>query len=59
LIQWFIATYPTFNQDPDQAVRDRIACILGNPVDNYQIDLSYLRLQPTLGNFSENEVVTW
>ena len=47
--QNFAAKYPTFAQDPDQAVYDAMSCRLGNPVDSYQIDLSYLRLRPTLG----------
>ena len=45
----FIAQYPTFQQDPDQAVWEALFLRLGNPTDNYEVDLSYLRLQPTLG----------
>ena len=45
----FVAKYPTFAEDPDQAVYDAIALRLGNPVDYYETDLSYLRLRPTLG----------
>ena len=44
----FAAQYPNYLQDPDQSVWDRISCLLGSPVDSYQIDLGDLRLRPTL-----------
>lgn len=45
----FKIQYPNYAQDPDQAIYDRMNCNLGNPVETYEIDLSYLRLRPTLG----------
>ncbi len=45
----FLAKYPNYAQDPDQAIYDRMVCVLGNPVESYEVDLSYLRLNPTLG----------
>ena len=45
---WFNTKFPTFSTDPDPAVY----FFMGNhivPVENYEIDLSYLRLRPTLG----------
>ena len=46
--QNFIAKYPNFGQDPDQAVYDAITFRL-QPIDDYQIDLGDLRLRPTIG----------
>lgn len=46
--QCFIKKYPNYEADPDQAVYDLMSYRL-IPVEDYQIDLSYLRLQPTLG----------
>ncbi len=51
----FVARYPDFGADPDQAVYDAMTFRL-QPVDNYEIDLSYLRLQPTLW---PGQVQTW
>ena len=45
----FLAQYPNYNQDPDQAIFDRVSRRLGFPVESYQVDLSDLRLRPTLG----------
>jgi hypothetical protein len=50
----FVLKYPNFAEDPDQAVYD-IMVIRLQPVDSYEIDLSYLRLQPTLGYYPQ----TW
>lgn len=44
----FVALYPNFAADPDGAVWDAMIVKL-QPIDDYQIDLSYLRLRPTLG----------
>ena len=54
--QWFVQKYPTFPADPDLAVNDKITCILGNPVESYQVDLSDLRLRPTI---APGIVQTW
>lgn len=55
----FMLQYPTYAQDPDQAVWDRINGILSNPVDNYQVDLGYIRLNPTLANYPFRSTQTW
>jgi hypothetical protein len=44
----FILKYLNYAADPDDAVYDRITRKL-IPVESYEVDLSYLRLQPTLG----------
>lgn len=51
----FLAKYPTYNQDPDQAIYDFMLFRL-EPVTEYQIDLTDLRFQPTLGALAPN---TW
>ena len=43
----FVAQYPNYAADPDQAVYDLMKVRL-TPVEYYQIDLSYLRLRPTI-----------
>lgn len=45
--QCFIAKYPTYAQDPEPAVYDFMQAKLW-PTNEYQIDLSDLRLQPTI-----------
>lgn len=45
----FLLKYPNYVADPDQAIYDSMNCLLGNPVESYEVDLSDLRLQPTLG----------
>lgn len=44
--QWFIQQYPTYGQDSDQAVYDFMTRGLQS-VDDYQVDMTFLRLQPT------------
>lgn len=44
----FVLAYPDYANDPDQAVYDRMTRRLV-PVESYEVDLSDLRLQPTLG----------
>ena len=46
----FAQAYPNYAADPDQAVYDRITRRL-IPAENYQVDLSDLRLKPTLSAF--------
>lgn len=53
----FVALYPDYAEDPDKAVYDAMVYRL-QPVESYQIDLSYLRLRPTLGYPGPNPV-TW
>lgn len=45
--QWFIEKFPTYAQDADPAIYDFMNRKL-IPVEEYQTDLSDLRLQPTL-----------
>jgi hypothetical protein len=55
-VAWFVAKYPNYAQDPDFAIWDALSYRLGNPVENYEIDLSDLRLRPTL---AAGVVQTW
>jgi hypothetical protein len=46
---WFIQKYPTYGNDPDQAVYDFSMRWLNSDFTQYESDLSWLRLSPTLG----------
>ena len=52
----FVAAYPDYDNDPDPAIYALMTYRL-IPVESYEIDLSYLRLQPTLGQFAGTH--TW
>ena len=56
-LQWFANKFLAgFAADPDIAVYSMMGWKL-MPVEDYQIDLSYLRLRPTL--YGGNGVTTW
>lgn len=46
---WFQEKYPTYAADPDEAIYDLVSCWLRNDFTSYEIDVTNLRLRPTLG----------